>query len=80
MFSGVKQCNGYKIYNGRVRGFPKFFVIPCIQSPNLTTCPSNPGAREPISVAIPFDLPRKKGALMQPANVSLDKTKGWTTW
>jgi hypothetical protein len=31
--------------------------------PNLSTCPSISGAREPISVAIPFDLLRKNGAM-----------------
>jgi hypothetical protein len=29
-----------------------------------------PGARKPIFLAIPFDLPRKKGAMMQKENVS----------
>jgi hypothetical protein len=38
--------------------------------PNLTTCPSSPAAREPISVAIAFDHLRKKGAMVQKANVS----------
>ncbi|SAM00670.1 hypothetical protein [Absidia glauca] len=33
----------------------------------------HPGARKPISVAIPFDHPRKKVAMMQNANVSHGK-------
>ncbi|SAL95537.1 hypothetical protein [Absidia glauca] len=34
----------------------------------------NPGAREPILVAIPFDLPRKKQSMMQKTMVSHDET------
>jgi hypothetical protein len=34
-----------------------------------------PGAREPISVVIPFDLQRKKRAIMQKANVGHGKKK-----
>jgi hypothetical protein len=37
---------------------------------NLITCPSNPGARGFLFVVIPFDHLRKKGAMMQQANVS----------
>jgi hypothetical protein len=33
------------------------------------------GAREPISVVIPFDLSRKKEAVVQKANVSQGKAK-----
>jgi hypothetical protein len=43
--------------------------------PNLTTCPFIPGSRKPISVANPFDLRRKKGEMMQKANVSQGKTE-----
>jgi hypothetical protein len=43
--------------------------------PNLTTCPSSPDVREPISVVIPLDHLRKKGAMMQKANISHGKTK-----
>jgi hypothetical protein len=43
--------------------------------PNPSPCPSSLGAREPISVAIPLVLPRKKAALMQKVNVSHGKTK-----
>ncbi|SAM06028.1 hypothetical protein [Absidia glauca] len=43
--------------------------------PNQTTCPSSPAAREAISVAIPSDQLRKKGAMMQKANVSHGKPK-----
>jgi hypothetical protein len=42
---------------------------------NLALGPSSPGTREPIFVAIPSDHPRKKGAMMQKANVSHDKRK-----
>jgi hypothetical protein len=46
-----------------------FFAIPCILNPNLTTCASNPGAGEPTPVVIASDQSRKKGAMMQKANV-----------
>jgi hypothetical protein len=45
--------------------FSMFFVVPI-----LIICPN---AREPISIAIPFDLSRKKGAMMQKANISHGK-------
>jgi hypothetical protein len=56
------------------RIFP-FYLHPLRPSPNLTTCPSSPAAREPISVAISFDLLRLKEAMMQKANVSYSMTK-----
>jgi hypothetical protein len=43
--------------------------------PNLSTCPSNPGAREPIFVAILLNLLRKRRVMMQKANVSHGKPK-----
>jgi hypothetical protein len=43
--------------------------------PDLTTCPSSPAAREPISVAILFNPLRKTWAKMQNANVSHGKAK-----
>jgi hypothetical protein len=66
------QCNGYRIYNGRGMYLKKkrmATVFPGVSSSlaplsNIITCPSSPDAREPISVAIPFDLLRKKEALM----------------
>jgi hypothetical protein len=42
--------------------------------PNPTACTSSPGAREPISVVIPFDHPRQKGALKQKGNVGPGKS------
>jgi hypothetical protein len=45
--------------------------------PDLITCPSSPGAREPISVATPFDLPRKKRVMMEGVNVSNERER-WT--
>jgi hypothetical protein len=50
-------------------GFPLFFVIH----------PSGPGDRETISVVIPFDLLRKKRALIQKANVGQGRQR-WTRW
>jgi hypothetical protein len=41
----------------------------------IPNCPSCLDAREPISIAIPFDLLRKEGAMMQKANVSHGKIK-----
>jgi hypothetical protein len=38
--------------------------------PILTTCPSSPAAREPISVAILLNLLRKRRELMEDVNVS----------
>jgi hypothetical protein len=43
--------------------------------PNITTCPSSPGARKPISVTIPVDLLGKKRTMIQKAIVSHGKTK-----
>jgi hypothetical protein len=51
------------------------FRNPLHPIPNITTCPSSPGAREPISVVIRFDCLRKKEAMMQKANVSHGQTK-----
>jgi hypothetical protein len=51
-------------------GFPMFFVIP-----KLTTSRSSPAVREPISIATLTNLPRKKRAMMQKANVSHGETK-----
>jgi hypothetical protein len=53
-----------------------FFVIPYPQSlvPNLSPCPSSPDFREPISVAVPFDLLRR-GAMMQKVNVGHGRIK-----
>jgi hypothetical protein len=51
------------------------FRNPLIAIPKLSPCPSSPGFREPISVAIPSDLLKKNGALMQNANVSHGKPK-----
>jgi hypothetical protein len=52
--------------------FPHVFRIPLHPIPNPSPCP---GTREPISVAIPFDLLRKKRAIRQKANDSNGKTK-----
>jgi hypothetical protein len=46
------------------KGFP-FFRNPVVPIPNPSICPSSPAARKPTSVAIPFDLLRKKEAMMQ---------------
>ncbi|SAM02629.1 hypothetical protein [Absidia glauca] len=43
--------------------------------PNPTTCPSNPAARQTISVVIPIDMLSKRRAMMQKANVSHGKPK-----
>jgi hypothetical protein len=50
-------------------GFPKFHN-PMVPIPSLCPCPSRPGARKPISVAIPSDRLRKRKV-----NVSHGKTK-----
>jgi hypothetical protein len=51
----------------------KWEGVSSVPIPNLSTCPSSPAAREPIFVAILFDLLRKKGALMQKTNVNHGK-------
>jgi hypothetical protein len=43
--------------------------------PNPSPCVSSPTVKESISIAIPFDLPRKKGAMKQKANFSHGKPK-----
>jgi hypothetical protein len=61
----ILQCNG----RTPKKKLQWYFRHPMRPIPNLTTCPTSPAAREPISVAIPFDLLRKRGAVMQMANV-----------
>jgi hypothetical protein len=60
-------------------GFFKFFVIPLSPTPDLYACPSSHGARESISVDIPFDRLRKNGAIMQKSNASQVR-RWWTIW
>jgi hypothetical protein len=55
--------------------FPYVFPNTLRPIPSLSPCPSSPANREPIFVAIPFDLLRKRRAMMQQANVSQGKTK-----
>jgi hypothetical protein len=57
------------------RGFLHVFRNLLRPVPNLITCSPSPNAREPISVVITFYQLRKKGAVMQKANVSHDMTK-----
>jgi hypothetical protein len=59
------------------RGFPHVFRNPQFRIPNPSTGSTIPGARESIPVVIPFDLSRKKkkGAMMQKANVGDGSTK-----
>jgi hypothetical protein len=79
----LQKYNGQGIYDGKVSVskkpcegfFPEVFHNSLRPIPNLTTCPSSPAAREPISVVIFSDHPSKKGAMMQKANVSQGKTK-----
>jgi hypothetical protein len=52
-----------------------FFHNPLRPIPNLPTCPSSFAVREPITVVIPFNQLRKKGAMMQKVNVSPGKIK-----
>jgi hypothetical protein len=51
------------------------FSLSVAFNPNLSICPPIPAAREPIFVVNLVDHPRKKGATMQKANVSLGKPK-----
>jgi hypothetical protein len=63
--------NDYEIRRWNVsvqlRGSPLVFGNPLRPIHNLSTCSSSPAAREPISVAIPFDHLRRKGTKMQKA-------------
>jgi hypothetical protein len=52
---------------------------PLRQMPNLTLCPSSPAAREPISVVIPSDLPRKRRVMLKDVNASNARER-WTRW
>jgi hypothetical protein len=63
--SAFRKCNDYRIHIGKMSAMSPI--------PNPSPCPSSPGAREPISVVIPFDLLRKNRALMQNANVNHGK-------
>jgi hypothetical protein len=65
-----------KFYNGigvnlkKLRGFPHVFRNPLRPIPYLATCLSSPAAREPVSVVISVDLPRKRKVMMEDVNVS----------
>jgi hypothetical protein len=60
-----KDCKGIThVFHNRLRPIS-----------NLSSCASSPCVREPISIAIPFGLLRKKRAMMQKANVSHGKVK-----
>jgi hypothetical protein len=76
---GSEEANDQRVYNGmgvhlkklrELREFPHVFRNSLRPIPNISRCPSSPAARKPIFVVIPFDHLRKKGALMQKANVS----------
>jgi hypothetical protein len=43
--------------------------------PKPSPCPSSPSARKPILVVVPINQLRKKGVMMQKANVSHGQTK-----
>jgi hypothetical protein len=45
-------------------------------TPNLATCPSSPAAKEPIYVAISFDLLKKRRVIIEVVNVS-DVRERW---
>jgi hypothetical protein len=58
------------------KNYEDCFRNPLCPIPNLITLTPSPAAREPIAVAIPFDLLRKRRVLMQ-VNVS-NVRKKWT--
>ncbi|SAM08452.1 hypothetical protein [Absidia glauca] len=58
----------------KIATFP-FFRTPLSPIPDQSQCPSSPAAREPKSVASPFDLQSKKEAMMQKANGDQDLDK-----
>jgi hypothetical protein len=55
----LKKCEASFVFRNSLRPIP-----------NLITSPISPAAREPISVAIPFDLVRKRRVTMEDVNVS----------
>jgi hypothetical protein len=75
------ECDGYRIYNGKVSAHNKscggnhVFRNSSVPIHNPSPCRFSPAAREPISVAMSFYLLRKRGAIMQKANVDHGKTK-----
>jgi hypothetical protein len=73
------KFNGYTIYNGKVSAQKKdgeiVFPYPLRPISNLSTCPSSPGAREPVSVGILSNLLRKRRVIMKDVNVSHGKPK-----
>jgi hypothetical protein len=77
----LKVTSTTRFYNGKVSApknnceFPHVSRHPLRPIHDLTTSPSSPHARKPISVAIPLGLSRKKGAMMQETTVSHGKTK-----
>jgi hypothetical protein len=74
--SDVWLCIAYIIYSGKVSASKKSCLVfrnPLGPIPNLTTSQSSLSARKPISIVIPFDHLRKKGAMIQKVNVSHDK-------
>jgi hypothetical protein len=58
-----------------IQGFPHVFGNPLLQIANPSASPILTGATVSISVANSFDLPKKKGAMMQKANVNHGKRK-----
>jgi hypothetical protein len=68
------KSNGYRIYNGKMSASKKSLrELPVFRNPlrpilNSSPCPPNP-AKETITVANPFFHLRKKGAMMQKANI-----------
>jgi hypothetical protein len=65
--------------NIQLRVFLHVFRDPLRLIPILTTCTIIPAAREPISVAISFDLPRKRRVMTEDVNVSKVRER-WTGW
>jgi hypothetical protein len=57
------------------KNFPMLFNSLSAKSFEQSPCPLFPGARELVSVAIPFDQLRKRGVRMKDVNVSHGKTK-----
>jgi hypothetical protein len=71
--SDVQKCNSQRIYYGmgvHLKKIALFFRNPLVPIPNLSACPSSPGAREPISVAIQAVILKKKDERCKKVNVS----------
>jgi hypothetical protein len=68
--STMRFYNGMGVHVEKAARPIRCFRNPLRPIPNLTTCPSSSGAREPIPVVILLNLPIKKRVLVRDVSVS----------